>query len=89
MFVSFPVYAQIFTNDDFETGDFTGWTVTGPHPIEVVQHQGSWCGCIHIHDAGSGSWMPNAGWAMVSQSLFVPSAANSLNFYMEFYMTGC
>ena len=88
MVVSFPVYAQIFTNGDFETGDFTGWTITGPHPTSVVQHQGSWCGHIHIHDAASGSLTPNANWEMVSQSLFIPSLADSLNFYMELIQGG-
>jgi hypothetical protein len=44
-----PMYAQQFVNGDFEMGDFTGWTVTGPHSANVVQHQGSYCGHIHIN----------------------------------------
>ena len=78
------MYAQVFTNGDFETGDFTGWTVTGPHSAEVIQHQGSWCGHIHIGSGhASGSGQPNDQWEMVSQSIFIPGVADSLNFYME------
>ena len=73
-------------NGDFETGDFSNWTVTGPHSADVVQHQGSWCGHIHIgsgHASGGGT--PNDQWEMVSQSIFIPGVADSLNFYMEVY----
>ncbi len=76
-------WAQV-VNGDFETGDFSGWTVTGPHQAEVVQFQGSWCAHVHI-DSGqaSGQYSPNDQWEFVSQSLLVPALAESLNFYME------
>ncbi|MCD4789482.1 MAG: hypothetical protein K8R37_05730, partial [Bacteroidales bacterium] len=74
---------QIFINNDFETGDFTGWDVTGPHTANVVQYQGSWCGHIHINPGhASNSGTPNAQWQMVGQSVFIPGVADSLNFYM-------
>ncbi|MCD4745169.1 MAG: hypothetical protein K8R58_02595, partial [Bacteroidales bacterium] len=74
---------QIFVNNDFETGDFTGWTVTGPHTANVVQYQGSWSGHIHINAGNaSGSGTPNDKWQMVGQSVFIPGVADSLNFYM-------
>ena len=83
---NFTIFYQEFPiiNGDFETGDFTDWTVTGPHSANVVQHQGSWCGHIHISPGNaSGSGTPNDQWEMVSQSIFIPGVADSLNFYME------
>jgi hypothetical protein len=78
--------AQQLENGDFETGDFTGWTVTGPHSAEVVQHQGSWCAHIHISSGNaSGQSTPNSQWEMVSQSVLIPGVADSLNFDMEVY----
>ncbi|MCK4311597.1 MAG: hypothetical protein KAW88_02560, partial [Candidatus Cloacimonetes bacterium] len=79
-----PMYAQQFVNGDFEMGDFTGWTVTGPHSANVVLHQGSWCAYIHISSGNaSNQWTPNSQWEMVGQSVFIPGVADSLNFYME------
>ncbi|MCD4746975.1 MAG: hypothetical protein K8R58_11825, partial [Bacteroidales bacterium] len=80
------VNAQQIINGDFETGDFTEWTVTGPHTADVVQYQGSWCACIHI-SSGNASNSTSAGpptdqWQMVGQSVFIPNVADSLNFYM-------
>jgi hypothetical protein len=78
-----PLHAQLFINYDFETGDFTGWTVTGPHSANVVQHEGSWSGHIDIltgHASNSGT--PNEEWQMVGQTILIPETADSLNFYM-------
>jgi hypothetical protein len=74
----------VFVNGDFETGDFTGWTVTGPHNANVTQHQGSYSGHIHInYGSASGGSPPNDQWQMVGQSVFIPGVADSLNFYMS------
>ena len=74
-------------NGDFETGDFSGWTVTGPHSANVIQHQGSWSAHIQIHSGNaSGSTSagpPNDLWQMVAQTVFIPGVADSLNFHME------
>ena len=78
-----PALSQI-VNGNFETGDFTGWTVTGPHVANVIQHQGSWCGHIHINQGNaSGQWTPNNMWEMVSQEITISGAADSLRFDME------
>jgi hypothetical protein len=70
-------------NGDFETGDFTGWTVTGPHSADVVEYQGSWCGHIHINPgSASGGSPPNDQWKLVSQFIYIPGVADSLNFHM-------
>ncbi|MCD4723349.1 MAG: hypothetical protein K8R63_00805, partial [Bacteroidales bacterium] len=80
------VNAQQIINGDFETGDFTGWTVTGPHNAEVIQYQGSWSAHIHISSGNASNSTsagpPNDKWEMVSQSVFIPGVADSLNFYM-------
>jgi hypothetical protein len=74
----------VFVNGDFETGDFTGWNVTGPHSADVTQHQGSYSGHIHIGSgSASGGSPPNDQWQMVGQSVFIPGVADSLNFYMS------
>ncbi|MEA2095447.1 MAG: hypothetical protein U9P73_01970, partial [Candidatus Cloacimonadota bacterium] len=85
LLTSVTVYAQQFVNGDFETGDFTGWEVTGPHNANVDQHQGSYSGHIHINygSASGGGNQPNAQWQMVGQTLNIPNVADSLNFYME------
>lgn len=80
------VDAQQIINGNFETGDFTGWTVTGPHSAEVIQYQGSWSAHIHISPGNASNSTsagpPNDKWEMVSQSVFIPGVADSLNFYM-------
>jgi len=59
IFTVIPVMGQI-TNGDFETGDFTGWTVTGPHNADVIQHLGSFNAHIHINPgSAAGSATPN------------------------------
>ncbi len=85
LLTSVTVYAQQFVNGDFEMGDLTGWTVTGPHSANVEQHQGSYCGHIHIGSgsASGGGNQPNAQWQMVSQTLNIPDIADTLNFFME------
>jgi hypothetical protein len=81
--VSMPIHAQMIVNGNFETGDFTGWTVTGPHYADVTQHEGSWSGHIDILTGnGSNSNTPNEFWQMVGQTIFIPEAIDSLNFYM-------
>ena len=78
-----PALSQI-VNGNFETGNFTGWTVTGPHVADVIQHQGSWCGHIHINQGNaSGQWTPNAMWELVSQSITIAGIDDSLQFDME------
>ncbi len=75
--------AQI-VNGDFETGDFTGWTNTGPHNADVTTRHSSYVGHIDIlygHAAGSGP--PNAEWELVFQEVVLPSSADSLVFWME------
>jgi hypothetical protein len=86
--ISMPIHAQQFVNGDFETGDFTGWTVTGPvnHYTEIVQHQGSYCCYIEIRfgwNYASGGEPPNEFWEMASQTLIIPEEADSLGFYIE------
>ena len=83
VFTITPAMAQI-VNGDFETGDFTGWTVTGPHVANVIQHLGSWCGHIHINaGSASGSWTPNNMYEMVSQDITIAGVNDSLRFAME------
>ena len=78
------VSSGIIANGDFETGDFTGWTVTGPHVANVIQHQGSWCGHIHINaGSASNSSTPNNMYQMVSQEITILGANDSLEFDME------
>jgi len=78
------VWSQTIVNGDFETGDFTGWTVTGPHNADVIQHQGSWCGHIHINSgSASGQWTPNSMWEMVTQQITIAGPNDSLRFDME------
>ena len=82
--ISMPTHAQIFENGDFETGDFTGWTVTGPHSANVIQYQGSWSTHINIGiGSASNSGTPNELWEMVGQTIFIPEASDSLEFYMS------
>jgi hypothetical protein len=85
LLTSTVVYAQQFVNGDFEMGDFIGWTVTGPHNANVEQHQGSYCGHIHINSgsASGGGGQPNSQWQMVGQTLNIPDVSDTLNFYME------
>ncbi len=77
-------WSQVIINGDFETGDFTGWTVTGPHNADVIQHMGSWCGHIHINwGSASGSSTPNSMYQMVSQDITIAGPNDSLRFDME------
>jgi hypothetical protein len=77
------LYPQI-VNGDFETGDFTGWTVSGPHSANVEQHQGSYTAHIYISSGNaSNSWTPNDMWERVAQVVTIPTAVCSLSFYME------
>ena len=74
----------VILNGSFEIGDFTDWTVSGPHFASVAQNQGSWSGYIRIGEGVvSGGTPPNENWQTVSQSLFIPEAAETLNFYMR------
>ncbi len=76
---------DVFLNNDFETGDFTNWTVTGPHTSSVVSYQGSWSGYIDVlYCCASGSpYDPsNAQWETVSQSISICDEAKSLCFDM-------
>jgi len=83
LLISIPLHAQLFVNGDFETGDFTGWTDTGPHSANVVQYQGSWSGHISILTGNaSNSGTPNEFWKMVGQTILIPEAAISMSFYM-------
>jgi hypothetical protein len=75
---------QVFVNGDFETEDFTGWTISGPHSANVVQYEGSYACHIHIDiEMDSGGEPPNDHWQMVGQPVFIPEVANCLNFYMS------
>jgi hypothetical protein len=75
---------QVFVNGDFETGDFTGWTISGPHSADVIQYEGSWSGHIHINfQMDSGGAPPNDHWQMVGQPVFIPEVANNLSFHMS------
>ncbi|MFA4906670.1 MAG: T9SS type A sorting domain-containing protein [archaeon] len=80
-----PIYAQQSYNGDFETGDFTGWTVSGPHSAYVHPfYQGSCCAVIHIYSGNaSGQSTPNNKWQMVGLHIIIPETAEFLNFYME------
>ena len=79
IFTVIPVMGQI-TNGDFETGDFTGWTVTGPHNADVIQHLGSWCGHIHINSgSASNSGTPTNMYQMVTQEIVVGGVMNHCN----------
>jgi len=74
----------VFLNGGFETGDFTNWTVSGPHHANVIQNYGSFSGHIRIAVGNvSGGAPPNDNWQLVGQSIFIPESADSLNFYMR------
>ena len=85
--VPFTIVANpnvVFLSGGFETSDFTNWTVTGPHFADVIQNYGSFSGHIRIAVGNvSGGAPPNENWQLVSQSLFIPEAADTLNFYMR------
>ena len=81
-----PLHAQQVENGNFETGDFTGWSVSGPefHSADVVQHEGSWSGHIDINTGdASNSGTPNENWQMVGQTIMIPEAVDSLEFDMS------
>ena len=72
------------TNGDFETGDFTGWTVTGPHNADVIQHLGSFYAHIHINPgSAAGSSTPNKLYQMVTQEITIGGVNDSQEFVME------
>ena len=71
-------------NGDFETGDFTGWNVSGPFYADVIQHHDSWCAHIYIGEGhASGSSTPNDQWEVISQEISLPYGHHLLSFWME------
>jgi hypothetical protein len=80
-----PIYAQQDFNGDFETGDFSGWTITGPHSAYVHPFKyGSQCAVIHIYGSNaSGQSAPNGQWQMLGLPITLPETAEFMNFYME------
>ncbi|MBU4446246.1 MAG: T9SS type A sorting domain-containing protein [Candidatus Marinimicrobia bacterium] len=80
-----PIYAQQGFNGDFETGDFSGWTITGPHTSYIHRYKyGSQCAVIHIYGSNaSGQSTPNNQWQMVGLPITLPETAEFMNFYME------
>ena len=80
-----PIYAQESFNGDFETGDFSGWTVTGPHTAFVhPSKHGSKCAYIQIFGRNaSGQSTPNDQWQMVGLPITLPESAEFMNFYLE------
>ncbi|MCD4746585.1 MAG: hypothetical protein K8R58_09810, partial [Bacteroidales bacterium] len=76
---------DVFLNNDFETGDFTSWTVTGPHNSSVVSYSGSWTGYIDVltgYASGSPYDPSNTNWETISQVISICDEAKSLCFDM-------
>src|SRR5205814_1991684 len=56
---AYPAKANLITNPGFETGDFTGWSVTGAATVTgtfngIMPHTGSFQAVLGSHNAASG-----------------------------------
>jgi hypothetical protein len=65
---------QGITNPDFETGDLTGWTTTGPVSASTAQHFSG------AYSALLGSSATNTGTSTLSQTFTAPAGATALDF---------
>lgn len=63
-----------FVNGDFETGNLSGWAISGSASNSATGHTGS-------HSAQVGSAAPSAGDSLVSQAVIVPAGASTLTFW--------
>ena len=81
--VAYPAKANLITNGDFETGDFTAWTVT-PRPsggsnfgVDSNSHSGNYA-------AYFGALWDGIGFDSISQNLAtIPGAAYNLSFWLQ------
>ncbi|MEO7022456.1 MAG: protease pro-enzyme activation domain-containing protein [Ktedonobacteraceae bacterium] len=64
------------TNGGFETGNFSGWTVTGTTSISNTGHTGS-------HSAQVGGTSPTNGDSSISQTFTAPSGSGTLSFWYQ------
>jgi len=72
-FVIVTVTLKGIVNGGFETGDFTGWTVTGKTAIVKTSHTGSFAARV-------GSTSPSTS-STVAQTFTVPAAGGRLSFW--------
>jgi hypothetical protein len=83
-----PAYATSITNGSFETGDFTGWTLTGNTGFgtEVCKAGDTFLGSVCSAESGSFAAVvgPNTNPEFISQSLSTtPGDDYSLTFFLR------
>jgi hypothetical protein len=67
---------QGITNPDFETGDLTGWTTTGPVTASTVRvYSGTYAALM-------GQFATNTGTSTIAQTFTAPAEATGLQFYI-------